>query len=97
MDNSFPFEALYDIVIVEKQDAEDKVGDIVIPTSAQKDSPFAKVVAVGPGKIVEGCFVESCVKVGDTVLLDTYAGREIDFEGKKYSIVRESEIVARLR
>ena len=34
------------------------------------------------------------VKVGDTVLYGKYAGTEVELEGKKYLIMRQSDVVA---
>jgi len=76
-------------------------GTIIIPDSA-KDAPvIGEVVAVGPGEsmtdrwIEEGLYIIPLVtKVGDRVLFAKYAGAEIEWDGMKLLLVRESEIVA---
>ena len=37
---------------------------------------------------------EMVLKEGDTVLYGKYAGTELEFEGKKYLIMRQSDVVA---
>ena len=48
------------------------------------------IVAVGNGTKDE----EMVLKVGDQVLYGKYAGTELEFEGKKYLIMRQSDVVA---
>ena len=48
------------------------------------------IVAVGKGTKDE----EMVLKEGDTVLYGKYAGTELEFEGKKYLIMRQSDVVA---
>ena len=43
----------------------------------------AKVVAVGPGGIIDGKEVTMQVKVGDVVLCNKYAGSEFKIDGKE--------------
>jgi chaperonin GroES len=48
------------------------------------------VLAVGNGTKDE----EMILKVGDTVLYGKYAGTEIELEGKKYLMMRQSDVLA---
>ena len=56
-----------------------------------------KVVAIGDGTTFDGKDVGMKVAVGDDVLFSKYAGTEIEFEGKKYVIVRQADILAKLK
>ena len=69
---------------------------IVIPDSAEKERPTrGKVVAVGPGKRDEdGDVMPMSVKVGDTVLFKKYGPDEVEFDGKKYLVGDEDDILA---
>ena len=49
-----------------------------------------EVVAVGNGTKDE----EMIVNVGDTVLYGKYAGTELELDGTKYLIMRQSDILA---
>ena len=70
--------------------AEEKVGGIIIPDTAKEKPLHGKVVAVGNGTKDE----EMVLKAGDTVLYGKYAGTELEFEGTKYLIMRQSDVVA---
>ena len=82
---------LSDRVLIEPAEAEVKTaGGIIIPDSAKEKPLKGKVVATGNGTKDE----EMVVKVGDTVLYGKYAGTEIEVEGAKYLMMRQSDILA---
>jgi chaperonin GroES len=82
---------LADRVLVKPAAAEEKtIGGIIIPDSAKEKPLKGEVVAVGNGTKDE----EMVVKVGDNVLYGKYAGTEIEFDGLKYLIMRQSDILA---
>ena len=82
---------LADRVLVEPAAAEQKTaGGIIIPDTAKEKPQKGTVVAVGNGKKDEPL----TVKIGDQVLYGKYSGTEINFEGKDYLIMRESDILA---
>ena len=84
---------LADRVLIEPAPAETKtVGGIIIPDTAKEKPLQGTIVAVGNGTKDE----EMVLKVGDTVLYGKYAGTEIEHEGKKYLIMRQSDVVAKL-
>lgn len=68
---------------------------IVLPDSAKDKPQFAKVVAVGEGKLLDsGDRLPLEVNVGDKVLFEKYAGNEIKYKGTEYLIVKDTDIVA---
>ena len=80
-----------DRVLVVPAPAEEKtIGGIIIPDTAKEKPLKGEVVAVGNGTKDE----EMIVKVGDTVLYGKYAGTELELEGAKYLIMRQSDILA---
>ena len=84
---------LADRVLIQPAAAEEKsAGGIILPDSAQEKPLQGKVIATGNGTKDE----EMVVKAGDTVLYGKYAGTEIEFEGEKYLIMRQSDILATL-
>ena len=87
---------LYDKVLVERLQAEEKTaGGIVLPDTAKEKPTEGRVVATGGGRVADdGNAVEPTVKVGDRVLFGSYAGTDIKEEGKEYLILDESEILA---
>lgn len=82
---------LSDRVLVEPKEAETKTASgLYIPDSAQEKPLQGKIIAAGPGKKDEPMEV----KAGDEVLYGKYAGTEISYEGKKYLIMKQSDILA---
>ena len=49
---------------------------------------------VGPGGLVDGKEVKMYVKKGDRVITSKYSGTEVKLDGKEYTIVRQSDILA---
>jgi chaperonin GroES len=89
---------LDDRVVVEPLDAEEKTaGGIVLPDTAKEKPQRGTVVAVGPGRLLEGgerCAVS--VVIGDEVLFGKYGGTEVEVDGKDVKILRESDILAKI-
>ena len=82
---------LSDRVLIVPAPAEEKtIGGIIIPDSAKEKPLKGTVKAVGNGTKDE----PMVVAVGDTVLYGKYAGTEIEFEGEKYLMMRQSDILA---
>lgn len=87
---------LGDRVILEVQKEEEQtVGGIVLASNAKEKPQTGKVLAVGTGRVLDnGEKVVPSVKEGDTVVFDKYAGTEVIYEGEKYLVVHENDIVA---
>jgi chaperonin GroES len=88
---------LDDRIVVERFEAEEKTrGGIVLPDSAREKPQQGKVIATGPGKLLEktGERGKMSVKVGDAVFYGKYTGTEVELEGEKYVILRESDVLA---
>ena len=82
---------LADRVLIEPAAAEEKtIGGNIIPDTAKEKPLQGKVVATGNGTKDE----EMVVKEGDTVLYGKYAGTELEYDGKKYLVMRQSDILA---
>ena len=81
---------LADRVLIEPTAAEEvTMGGIIIPDSAKEKPLKGTIVAVGNGTKDE----EMILKEGDTVLYGKYAGTELELEGKKYLIMRQSDVL----
>ena len=82
---------LADRVIIKPAPAETKtVGGIIIPDTAKEKPLQGEVLAVGQGTKDEAMIL----KVGDHVLYGKYAGTEVDFDGEKFLIMRQSDVLA---
>ena len=84
---------LQDRVLIEPTAAEEVTASgIIIPDSAKEKPLRGTVLAVGQGTKDE----EMNLKAGDQVLFGKYAGTEIEFEGKKYLLMRQTDVLAKL-
>ena len=86
---------LGDRVVLKQQEAEQKTkSGIILPDSAKEKPQEAIVIAVGPGKEVDGKMSQMQVKEGDKVIYTKYAGTEIKVDDEEYVIVDQSDIIA---
>lgn len=81
---------LADRVLVLPTSAEEKVGGIIIPDTVKEKPLNGKIVAVGEGTKDE----KMILKEGDNVLYGKYSGTEIELEGEKYLMMRQSDVLA---
>ncbi len=82
---------LADRVLILPAPVEEKtIGGIIIPDSAKEKPLRGEVIAVGNGTKDE----EMILKAGDQVLYGKYAGTELDLDGTKYLIMRQSDVLA---
>jgi len=86
---------LNDNVLVSiEEPKETKIGGIIIPDTAKEKPQEGKIVLVGPGKMSsDGKLLPMNVKVGDIVLFEKYAGREIKIDNEKYMIISQDNIL----
>ncbi len=89
---------LDDRVVVEPLEAEEKTaGGILLPDTAKQKPQRGRVLAVGPGKMLEdGQRGKVSVVVGDEVLYGRYAGTDVQVDRKEIKILRESDILAKV-
>jgi chaperonin GroES len=87
---------LDDRVLVEQSQAEETTaGGIVLPDSAKEKPQRGKVVAAGPGKLLDsGERGRLSLTVGDEVFYGKYAGTDVEVNGGTYVILRESDVLA---
>jgi chaperonin GroES len=87
---------LNDKIVVERLEADDKTaGGIILPDTAKEKPKQGKVLAVGEGKPLEsGKRAPFQVKVGDRVLFTSYAGNEVNVDGKEYLVMTEDDVLA---
>jgi chaperonin GroES len=87
---------LDDRVLVKPDEAEEKTASgIYLPDSAKEKPMHGKVIAVGPGRVNDdGERTEMEVRKGDTVMYGKYSGTEVEIDGDKHVILRESELLA---
>lgn len=86
---------LQDRVIVKQSEAETRTASgIVLPDSAKEKPTQGKIIAVGPGKLDEkGKPMELGVRVNDVVYYGKYSGTDVEVNGEKFVILRETDIL----
>ncbi len=86
---------LDDRVVIKQSEAEEKsAGGIILPDAAKEKPRRGKVVAVGPGKMMDdGKRGQMCVKKGDEVIYAKYLGNDVEIDGDKYVILHENDIL----
>lgn len=89
---------LEDRVVVEPLEAEEvTAGGIVLPDAAKEKPQRGKVIAVGPGKLLDnGQRATLSVAVGDEVIFGKWGGTDIEVNGDEIKILRESDILAKV-
>jgi chaperonin GroES len=89
-------EPLSDYVLVKpKEEAEQRVGMIIIPDTAQEKPAEGEIIAVGPGRVAkDGKVIPLEVQIGNKVIYRKHAGTEAKVGEAEYLIIKESDILA---
>jgi chaperonin GroES len=89
---SAKFRAVQDRVIVRRVEEEEKVGSFFVPDESKEKPAEGIVVAVGPGKYVDGELQKPTVAVGERVVFGKFSGAEVKVGFEKYLVLREEDI-----
>lgn len=85
---------LHDKIIVRRDEPEAYKGKIAIPDSAKEKPRTGTVLAVGPGRMQDdGMRNEMCVRKGERVMFQSYAGHEVEISGEKLLIMVEDDVM----
>jgi chaperonin GroES len=87
---------LHDRLMVQRLDeAEQRVGGIIIPDSAKEKPQQGMVIAAGHGKATDaGKRVPLDIKAGDRILFGKYSGHEITLDGEEYLFMKADDVLA---
>ena len=86
-----------DRVVIKMVETEETTkSGIVLPGNAKEKPQMAEVVAVGPGGVIDDKEVKMYVKVGDKVIINKYAGTEVKIDGVEYTILKQSDVLAKV-
>jgi chaperonin GroES len=87
---------LDDRVLIKQSKAEEKTaGGIVLPDTAKEKPQRGRVIAAGPGKLLDsGQRAKMSLKKGDEVFYGKYSGTEVKIDGENYVILKESDVLA---
>jgi len=86
---------LDDRIVVKQSDAEEKTtGGIILPDTAKEKPQIGKVVAIGPGKLLDnGKRSKMSLKKNDKVIYAKYIGNDVEIDREKYVILKESDVL----
>jgi chaperonin GroES len=86
---------LDDRIVIKQSEAEVKTsGGIILPDAAREKPQIGTVVATGPGKILDdGSRGTMSVKNKDEVIYAKYIGSDVEIDGEKYVILKESDVL----
>lgn len=86
---------LDDRVVIKQSQAEEKTaGGIILPDTAKEKPQIGKIIAVGPGKILDsGKRSKMTLKKNDKVIYPKYLGNDVEVDGEKYVILKETDVL----
>lgn len=86
---------LDDRVVIKQSEAEEKTaGGIILPDTAKEKPQIGKIIAVGPGKLLDdGKRGKMSVKKNDEVIYAKYIGSEIEIDEEKFVVLHESDVL----
>lgn len=86
---------LDDRIVIKQLDAESKTaGGIILPDTAKEKPQIGKVIAVGPGKVLDnGQRSKMSVSKNDEVVYSKYIGSEVEVDDEKYVVLHETDVL----
>ena len=86
---------LYDRIVLKRvEEKKEKIGNIILPESAQEKPILMEVIALGTGGKIDGNEISFKVKVGDKVLYNKFAGYDFTIEKETFTLIKETDILA---
>jgi chaperonin GroES len=95
MEAKMKFKPLFNNILVERIDEDNKTkGGIIIPDTAKEKPSRGRVLAAGPGAVLEnGTKQPMTLKAGDIVLFSKWGGTEIKLDGEDHIIMKETDVL----
>ncbi len=94
-----PLSPMDDYVVCERLESEDARLMLVVPEGSRKPSNKGRVVAVGPGRLLQnGAYAPVQLAIGDIVVFGGYLKDEagITVDGVKWLICQAGDIIAKV-
>lgn len=86
---------LFDKIVIESVESSEKTASgIVLPGTAQEKPQMARVIAVGPGGLIDGKEVTMQIKIGDIILYNKYAGSDFKLDNREVTILKQADVLA---
>ena len=86
---------LGDRIVVQQAKAEEKTkSGIILPDAAKEKPTMGKVISVGPGALDDNGKRHAIpVKIGDNIYYGKWSGTEVEVDGTKFVILKESDVL----
>src|ERR1700752_4469627 len=85
------------VAIRPMEETEQRKGGLYIPDTAKEKPIQGEVIAVGAGRMEKGQRVPMELKVGDRVVYGKYVGSQVELEEEEIILIKESDVIAKLR
>jgi chaperonin GroES len=86
---------LHDNIVLRKESVEKKTASGIILSGDSKEQPMiATVVAVGPGRMVDGVLDVPALKVGDKVVYKKYSATDIKIDAEEVLVIAWRDVLA---
>ena len=87
---------LDDRIVVARTEPDAKSsGGIILPENAKEKMQQGKILAVGPGKLLDdGSRAKPDVSVGDVILFGKYSGQTVKVDGDELLVMKEEDLFA---
>ncbi len=69
-------------------------GLIYLPETGRQNSAICKVLAVGPGRFIDGEFYKTACKPGDTVIVPGAGNKFPDWEAGQQILIQQDDVGA---
>jgi len=93
MAKKIPLKPLGTRVLLRELEEKGEQGGIILPEDAE-GSKFRRGEVLALGNAVGSEDEEIKLKVGDTVLIDSFLGKEVEYDGQEYLIVKSTDVLA---
>lgn len=85
---------------IKKKEEKTQGGLIVLNEGTEQSlrTDIAEVIAIGEGRVLnDGRVLTPSVSVGDKVIYNKFAGTEVNVDGEKYLILKETDILIKIK
>lgn len=85
---------------IKKKEEKTQGGLIVLNEGTEQSlrTDIAEVIAIGEGRVLnDGRVLAPSVSVGDKVIYNKFAGTEVNVDGEKYLILKETDILIKIK
>jgi len=92
-----PVKPIRDKILIKMCIKEEAPSPLIIPDIARVASQEAEVLALGNGLYTKRGVFKFCVEVGDRIVVGVGSGADVEYDGVKYKIIRNDDIIAKVK